>query len=859
MRRISTVLLVTIVAMMVFAGREGNAQQAMHSALSEGEWWRVRITDEDLYRLSGNDINALVGSSINDIIMCGSLGGPLASTNGQKRPNDLEEISIEIHDNDGDGLFDSDDYILFYATGADRWSYDSNSTRYYHTRHPYSTANYVYVSHSAGNHKRIATTDSQTPLGSTLDNAHCLRIHDIDKVNTHRSGEVWVGERFSSSSREQTLTIPLGASRNGQTKVRYALASISSTQATFTITIAGQTATHSLGGSFPYGVFSMTLPASTGNSIDVNIQYSPNESMATGYLDFIEVDAEVKLSVDNTASVQYRVSNTTNATKVWDVTNYNSVMQLPTAQDGNNLTFTIDNNVARRIMVFSPSHAKTPTEITKLSSQDIHGANLPDMVIVCHPTLRSAAQRLASIHSIHGQMEVLVVTQDEVFNEFSSGQKDPIAIREMLRMFRSRALEEGVQPVSHLLLFGKGTYDNKDLLGSNLPTVVTYQTEYSFDDDGSSITTDDIFAYLDDGEDLTVGTTMDVAVGRLPAKSIDEANHLIDKIERYITKSDLLNEETRGDWRNSVALLADDADPSSVADTSFTVSSEYVASNISAQYPQINIDKIYADAYVQQSGADGSFYPDVNNALKKRMDYGCLLLNYIGHGSAQYIGTERFMMKSNISNYKNYDQLPYFVTSTCTFGRHDDPTETCGSEEFVLAEGGGIACLAATRPISHVQAVNNDMVMMALDNNNTIGEAVRKAKNQRYTTQALTLLGDPAIRLSIPTNHAVITKINGRQVDSLRNDTALVLSTVTIEGEIHDGNGALVNDFDGYIFPEVFDRAKEAYTLANDNEGCEVRFLQQNSLIYRGRANVEDGHFTFNFTVPRDVPYHFDL
>ena len=67
--------------------------------------------------------------------------------------------------------------------------------------------------------------------------------------------------------------------------------------------------------------------------------------------------------------------------------------------------------------------------------------------------------------------------------------------------------------------------------------------------------------------------------------------------------------------------------------------------------PTFNIDRIYADAYVQQSGADGSYYPDVNNALRKRLNYGCLLLNYIGHGSYNYIGTERYMEFNDIDQY----------------------------------------------------------------------------------------------------------------------------------------------------------------------------------------------------------------
>lgn len=848
---------------------DAQSQQTSRSALSEGDWWRLSIKSEGIYRLTGSDISDMTGCPISDIMVCGSIGGPLNTLNGRRRPVDMEEMAIETHDEDGDGVFDAEDYILFYATGADRWEYDIESGRFCHIPHPYAIYNYIYVSHRTGNHSRVTQAETLTPTSSKATSAHCLRVHDIDKTNTHRSGQIWVGEKFTSNTREQTITLSLPSARSGQTTVRYALAAVSSAINSFNVNIGGQNLTHTLGDYKPYSVYSTTLPSSSTSTVNVNIQFQPGQSMATGYLDYIEIDAEVALQAVSGAEFysiypeggtkSYSVSGATSTTKIWDITDYNNAREQPTVTEGSTLTFTANRDSARRFAIFKNSDTKRVESIEKIANQDIHGAPLPDMAIVCHSQLKSAADRLAAIHSIHDQMVVLVVTQEEVFNEFSSGQKDPIAIREMLRHFRKRASEESGREVSHLLLLGKGTYDNKDILGNNLPTVVTYQTAKSFDDEGTSIATDDIFAYLDDGEDLEVGTTMDVAVGRLPAKSIDEANHLIDKIERYITKADLTQSDIRSDWRNSIALLADDADPSCAGDTNFTTSSEYVSNNIMSMLPQMNIDKIYADAYIQQSGADGSFYPDVNNALQKRMDYGCLLLNYIGHGSSQYIGTERFMTKLNISNYKNHDQLPYFITSTCTFGRHDDPSETCGAEEFVLAEGGGIACLAATRPISHIKAVNNDMVMYALDVNNTIGEAVRKAKNRRHTTQALTLIGDPAIRLSIPTNKAIVTKINSRAVDGTQNDTALVLSTVTLEGEIRDGSGALVSDFDGDLFPEVYDRAKEARTLANDNEGCEIPFTQQNSLIYRGRTSVHNGHFSFHFTVPRDVPYKFDL
>ena len=107
--------------------------------------------------------------------------------------------------------------------------------------------------------------------------------------------------------------------------------------------------------------------------------------------------------------------------------------------------------------------------------------------------------------------------------------------------------------------------------------MVTYQTLASFDDDGESLASDDVMTYLDDGESVSEYSSMDINVGRLPAKNVVEARHIVDKIERYITRRDLFQDEIRGDWRNSVALLADDADPGNRSDTVFTSSSEYIA------------------------------------------------------------------------------------------------------------------------------------------------------------------------------------------------------------------------------------------------------------------------------------------
>ena len=406
---------------------------------------------------------------------------------------------------------------------------------------------------------------------------------------------------------------------------------------------------------------------------------------------------------------------------------------------------------------------------------------------------------------------------------------------------------------------GKGTYDNRNLLGNSLPTVVTYETAYSFDEDGMSYSSDDMMGYL--GENARGGSsdTLNVGVGRLPAKNLSEATHLVDKIEGYLTRRDLADDRQRGDWRNYVALLADDADPGKPYDSAFAHSSEVVARSINDAHPHINIDKLYADSYHQSSGAIGSYYPDLNNALRQRMNNGCLLINYIGHGSTNYLGTERYMEFSDIASYSNTDRLPLFVTSTCSYGRYDNLDGLCGSEACILAPAAFIGVVSSSRPISHTERFNNDVVRFALDPRYTIGDALRMAKNRTSTVSpCINLIGDPALHLSQPENRVVVTQINRQPVTEGVDDTATVLSRVTISGEIQDTSGQRIDDFEGTLYPIVFDRTVITKTLANDNPGTEVSFTQQKNIIYRGSHPVSEGQFEYSFIVPKDVAYQYD-
>lgn len=787
---------------------------------------------------------------------------------------DLAPAAMKLIDENNNGIFDDNDKLLFYAEGPSVWRFNNQSNQFEYSVHAYANFNYYYLTIQETPNitpTLIQDTILETDSSYEINTYTAVATYHPDNTNTHGGGQIWVADKFSSSlnSRNYNIALP-NASSDGVISVRYAFANISDYGANITLQSGNTSRPQSISASANYMTFYETFPAPVGNSISFTLNYQPRESNASGYLDYIEVSTQCQLSYTsgqltfrNTQQIyddnvrRFRMQSGNNGLIIWDVTMPNHPTQLVISNSQSaQYTFLAPTDKPRTFVAFTTADAIHPNGIAAIANQNIHGRETPDYVIVTHPDYHSQAERLADIHRLNEGLDVLVVDQDQVFNEYTSGTPDPVAIRHMMRHFRQKDTS-GINP-RYLLMFGKGTYDNRNILGLNEHTTITYQTPSSFDSEGAAYPSDDVFGYLSDNISGAFEGTMTVSIGRLPSKSLAEATHMVDKIDGYINHSDFSHSEIRGDWRNYVALLADDADPSSPYDTNFASDSEITARQIREKYPQFNIDRIYADSYIQQSGADGSYYPDVNNALRQRMNYGCLMLNYIGHGSSSYIGTERYMEFSDIDKYTNFERLTFFVTSTCSFGHWDHAGDICGAEQFLLADAAGIGIVSAARPIHHVQRFNTNVCLFALDPKNTIGDALRLAKNATNVSHCIALMGDPAMHLSLPENNIVVTHINNHPVTPETTDSAEVLSRVTVEGEIRNPSGSIMSDFNGTIYPIVFDRETACRTLANDNDSTEIDFVQQKNILFKGCEKVSNGRFSYSFIIPRDVSYHYD-
>lgn len=853
---------IAVLALLIFPCASSAQVGTGSSCLASGNWVKLTINQTGVYKLNATELGSSAGCPISGLALYGMEGGQLSVSNSKVPLTDLAELPIEVVDQNGNGLFDGNDYLIFYAEGASVWRYNSSLRFVEYQRNSYALNNYCFLTTSKASQGRRIVAQKAVPTAVEATYYTAVGVVDNDEKNVHRSGQVWVGERFSSTVTSRTVVVDMPQLVTSSTmSVKVAFAGEVKSSSQFTVALGSHDDGLTLHASNPYTSRLMEFVSGSG-SPEFVLRYSPQSTSDVGYLDYIQVNAHAALRTSNSymdmwcledAGLQkYPLQGSVQGIRVWDVTSPENPFAMKV--EGN--TFADSVSGVRHYVAFTPQQLLNVSDIQPLENQDIKGSGNPQLVVVTHPNFVAQAERLADLHRLVDGMEVLVVTTGQVYNEFSSGRPDPMSIRRMMRWFWKHADQSKPQS---LLLFGRGTYDNRNLDGNNQSCVVTYQTPVSFGDEGASYCSDLILGYLDDTESDGSSGTMDISVGRMPAGTVQQANHLVDKVEDYVYRADLTSGRGRGDWRTYVTLLADDADPSCVWDTAFTSSSEYTANQILSRYPYINIDKIFADAYVQQSGAVGSFYPDVNNALRKRMNYGTLILNYVGHGSTMYIGTERYMEYADIDSYENEGRLAFFVGSTCSYGRFDNPEEVSGAEMLMLAENAGIGAIAASRPISHHKGFNTAVNLNLLNPDFSVGEALRQAQNTYRQSLSITLFGDPAMHLSLPQKEVVVTRINGVDVMDGKVDTATVLSEVIVEGEVRNSDGSLATGFNGNIFPIVYDRVQQTQTLANDNDSANVRFSQQKAVLFKGRDTVIDGRWQYRFIVPRDVAYDFDF
>ncbi len=845
------------------------------SVLKNGKWIKIGVTGKGVVKIPYSKLTSLGFADPSKVNVFGSGGTILSEDPGVIDYDDLEQCAVWHDKNNGT------DCLFFYSPGTTRWDIDNSNRIYRHTLNDYTNKGYFFLTDNVGNSKVAQLLPIlQDPVTHSVSAGDAYQLYENETENVLAmgkglgSGKQWFGDKFKHSSVKNIDFDLTDIETSEQVKIRVnAIArsfaasemkllvnQVEQGTLSFNLVNTGsQTASYA---DQKEGVFSTTIQ---GSQTKLTLKYFANnnngntDDNALSWLDFIEINYQRKLkfgneplffsdrsSVSDGNIIAFSIENAVSGSRVFDVTQVNNVMEVPVEISGNVAVIKRPATKLFEYVAFNPNgNYNEPEYLGEVANQDLHALSTPEFIIITHPNFTASANRLADFHRSYDGMDVEVVTTEQVYNEFSSGTKSATGIRNFIKMFYDRG-----EKLKYVLLFGDGSFDNRNIRPETKNFVPTFQSDNSLLP-VQSFVTDDYFVMLDAGESVYNGA-IDLGIGRIPSQTTFEAETVINKIENYYKP------EALGNWRNIVCLIADDEDGGlHMADT------EIIDKLIKDTHSEFVTDKIYFDSYLQQVNAGEEKYPDVTEAINNRVKDGVLILNYVGHANERYMADEHVLDISNVNTWSNTNNLPIFVTATCEFSRFDADEASIGEYVLFNPTGGGIGLFSTTRL---VYAYSNSLLSQSFyrvvfekdekGNRYRMGDIMRLAKINTLNSinkRNFSLLADPALRLSYPRNKVVTTTVNGKMVGN-STDTIRALQKVDIEGFISDYSDNKLNDFSGEMIVTVYDKETTVNTLGNNGERP-FKYNVRENIIYKGQTTVKNGEFSFSFVVPKDISY----
>ena len=864
MKKILFIAFWVLVSLPMMAGIHSYAER---SVLADGHWVKIRVSESGVCRMSFSELRS-AGLEPSQVRVFGYGGAQKEQDFSKPNIDDLPQVPVYV----------GEDYILFYVQGPISWTY--NGSRFAHTRNTYSDFGYYLLSDDAGD--MLLFPEAEAVSGSPTDVTYYsyYQVQDEDSVNlidrtgVSGGGRTFYGEQFAAGqTRTFTFSTPYANGDNSSVYIDMAAnaATTSTVKAKLNNTSSKSIYISSIPDHYTFGVagtISMN-GASEEQNQRVTMQFVNSNASALAWLNYIEITTPSELVMtgsymgirslvnrNTTNPVRFLLRNTTASTQIWDVTDLAAIQRMPTTMVDDQLAWvgTQADGVHEYIAVNTDGTKFVQAEVVgEVKNQNLHALSNIDYIIICPEGYEDVSEDLAKAHEAKQAITYAIVTDQQVYNEFSSGTPDATAYRWLMKMLYDRAKNGIGQQPRWLLLMGHGTFDNRKLLrNSGTSLLLTYQSKNSVNEI-KAYATDDYFAYLDDNEGaIDTQGRMDIGVGRLPVESLDEARTTVDKLIQYIR-----NEQT-GKWKNQLVYLADDGENGTHTETA-----EKSAELVRIKNPDFIVHKIFLDAYPQEVNASGESYPLAKNRVLNLLKNGVLFFNYSGHGGYNAITNESILNLKDIAGMTNKNQA-FWLFATCNFAQCDAGKRSAAETAVLNPKGGAIGILAATRTVYASQNTNlNRSVCDTLFGHSdvfhydmTLGEAISIGKNLLGSDEnklAYVLLGDPCMRLNYPTDYHVETLTE--------MDTLNALSVQHVEGRIIDEDLNTVSDFNGKVDITIYDKMQSIPTRDNDNVGGDPRVIAYNdypNTIFSGATDVKDGLFNYTFMVPKDIRYNFD-
>jgi hypothetical protein len=331
----------------------------------------------------------------------------------------------------------------------------------------------------------------------------------------------------------------------------------------------------------------------------------------------------------------------------------------------------------------------------------------------------------------------------------------------------------------------------------------------------------------------------ELAVGRIPADTVEEARSMLDKVLRYEKNTNF------GGWRRRLNVIAGVG--------GFGKMQDWALESVTQRFLSINVPA-EVDLHVTYANPNSAFCPPptkLRHVIRERFSEGSLAVAYLGHGSRLRLDRMRFDgIKYDILTEEDVPYLearrgaPIAFLVCCNAGQFDGAPD-CLGEAMIKQAGGPVAVIASSRvsmPYGNA-AFAVEMLRTLYDPAQpTLGEAMRVAKRRTYPDQPndegrvfletvgavyqpdaelrarerlehlylFNLLGDPCMRLPVPGALEVQARRDGTRVEATVNAPAAGLLVVEAMRPRTLARGARAGDR-----PEQFE---EAYRKANVGE-----------------------------------------
>jgi hypothetical protein len=843
------------------------------SVLSTGKWAKASVQFDAIYKIDYPLLKKMGinpdGADAKKIRVFAGFNGMLPQANSAARVTDLQEIAIYVKGEE-DGKFDNSDYILFYGQGPDNYSMSPSKSIFRYENNLYTDKNYYFITIGTAPGKRVVQISNVGGDAPSIDEFDDFSYYETEKYNELHSGRDWFGEQFDSKT-EYTIRFDMAGVVNGSniklvSNVMGESFGESSFQILYNDKLIGeqkplpiidyQYAAKGSEVTDTLTINASTVSASASANQDIKLRFvKATSGRSVGYLDYLLLQTKRKLAFYGDQVLfhslkslgqplaKFSISNSTADAVVWDITDPFNVSIQQSAFSGGATSFTASSTSLKKYIA-SGTRFSVPAFEEEVLNQNLHGFTSVDLLVVCAPDFVSQAQRFATYRQSKNSLKVSVVTTKQVYNEFSGGKQDVTAVRDFVKYLRDQ--NAGIK---HLLLFGRGSYDYKGYLPNNKNFVPTYESHNSLSP-LETYSSDDYFGFLENNEGSWNESppqdhTLDIGVGRLPVKKVEEADIIVDKIIEY-------ENQNWGEWRKELVFVADDGDYNI-----HQSQSDELAETIESTHPEFNTTKIFLDSYKQVNSSIGQISPDATSALNDAVRKGAAIVNYTGHGSEQQWTQERIFDQTALDKWKTAPTYPLLVTATCEFGRNDDPSLISTAENSLLRKGGGsIGLVTTARPVnSSTNFTLNKAFYLALltkvDNQfRDLGSVFQDTKNNSISgvsNRNFSLLGDPSMRVMLPGPELRVSEIKNLSSNS---DTLKALSKVRMTGSVYQ-NGLPDTNFSGYAQVTLIDRPVPDVTKGDENSP--FPFINRTNEIFRGQAQVKNGQFQLEFTMTSSI------